>query len=121
MPKKPTDAELLQEAMRIVGFMPEGDRLHSILTELHHRTAFPVGQQRFVSSWAAGRRARSEGIPLEECPFVERVQGKRTFTTAHRNAWIRGWKGLEKGFATVNLRRATMRQLLRRNRVGVAV
>ena len=117
----PRDSVLIEEALDVLGFRPDGDRLYEILLELKRRTSAPVGQQRFISSWMAGRRARSEGVPLEECPFVEKVEGKRTFTTAHRNAWVRGWKGMDKGFAPVNLRRATMRQMLRRDRVGVAV
>jgi len=115
MPRVP-DAELLKEALGLVGFLPQGDRLHSLLSELYRRTSAPVGQQRFVRSWMAGRCARSEGVPREECPFVERVAEKRTFTTAHRNAWLRGWDGKEKGFAPVNLRRRTMRQMLCRRR-----
>lgn len=116
MPKI-SDADLIQEALDLTRDAPEGDRVREILQELRRRTTTPIGQQRFVSSWAAGRRARSDGVPLEECPFVEKP-GRRTFITAHRNAWIRGWKGMDKGFAQLDLCRASLRQLLRKQRVG---
>jgi len=117
MPRVP-DADLLQEALGIVATRPEDDRLRVIIQELYHRTTSPVGQQRFLASWRAGRRARADGVPLDACPYVEKVEGKRTFATAHRKAWILGWKGKDKGYGLLNLRRATMKQMLRKQRVG---
>jgi len=116
---KRSDAELVREAFELLGDRPEGDRLREIVSELRKRTTLSVGQRKFQTAWTEGRVARRDGIPLEECPYVEKTT-QRTFTTARRNAWMRGWQGMDADLRPRNLRRATMRQILCVRRTGTS-
>ena len=117
---KRSDADLVQEALGLVTDRPEEDRLRQIVTELHKRTTNAHGQQKYIAIWTMGRKARTEGIPLEDCPYRERQAGKRTFTTAFRNWWIKGWKGVDKGMERNrflrDLSRASVEEIISRRR-----
>lgn len=116
--KKPTDAALVQEAIELLGDRPAGDRVREILLELRNRTAVSAGQRKFQRAWIEGRLARQEGVPFASCPYVEKTE-RRTFTTAYRKAWLRGWEGLDHVFHQRSLKRSTMRQILCQRRARV--
>ena len=116
--KKPTDAVLVQEALDLLKDRPADDRVREILLELRNRTTVSAGQRKFQRAWLEGRQARQQGVPFGECPYVEKTE-RRTFTTAYRNAWGRGWQGLDHVFRQRVLKRSTMRQILCKPRARV--